>query len=94
MSDIQDKNLNKHQIEVWIKYKIDLFLSTMCFVGFLGKNIQRIFNRFWNYFVKGFVGTVAVCAIYPVSCLFLSTGSFILGVLSPIWFVLEFSVII
>ncbi|CAF0762309.1 unnamed protein product [Rotaria sp. Silwood1] len=53
--------------------------------GFLGKNIQRIFNRFWNYVAKGFIGTVAICAIYPVSCIILSTGSFILGVLSPIW---------
>ncbi|CAF4418918.1 unnamed protein product [Rotaria sp. Silwood2] len=53
--------------------------------GFLGKNMQRIFNRFWNYVAKGIVGTVAICAIYPVSCVLLSTGSFILGVLSPIW---------
>ncbi|CAF4746596.1 unnamed protein product [Rotaria sp. Silwood1] len=53
--------------------------------GFLGKNMQRIFNRFWNYVAKGFVGTVAICAIYPASCVLLSIGSFILGVLSPIW---------
>ncbi|CAF4188508.1 unnamed protein product, partial [Rotaria sp. Silwood2] len=53
--------------------------------GFLGKNIQRMFNRFWNYVAKGFIGTVAICVIYPASCAILSTGSFILGVLSPIW---------
>ncbi|CAF4591237.1 unnamed protein product, partial [Rotaria sp. Silwood2] len=34
---------------------------------------------------KGFVGTVAICTVYPVSCVLLSTGSFILGALSPIW---------
>ncbi|CAF2071959.1 unnamed protein product, partial [Rotaria magnacalcarata] len=53
--------------------------------GFLGKNIQRIFNRFWNYVVKGFFGTVSICVFYPVSCVLISTISFILGVLSPIW---------
>jgi len=55
--------------------------------GFLGKNIQRLFNRFWNYVAKGFIGTVAICIIYPASCLILSTVSFVLGVLSPIWYV-------
>jgi hypothetical protein len=58
------------------------------YLGFLGKNMQRMFNRFWNYFAKGFIGTVAVCAIYPISCVLISTTSFILGVLSPIWYVL------
>ncbi|CAF1139101.1 unnamed protein product [Rotaria sordida] len=53
--------------------------------GFLGKNMQRIFNRFWNYVVKGFIGSIAICIVYPASCVLLSTGSFILGVLSPIW---------
>ncbi|CAF3538364.1 unnamed protein product [Adineta steineri] len=53
--------------------------------GFLGKNIQRIFNRFWNYVAKGFVGTIAICAYYPAACFIVPTASFILGVLSPIW---------
>jgi len=55
------------------------------FLGFLGKNMQRFFNRFWNYIIKGFIGTVAVCAVYPASCLLISTGSLALGLLSPIW---------
>jgi len=54
-------------------------------LGFLGKNMQRIFNQFWNYIGKGLVGTVAICAVYPVLCLSLSVLSFILGILSPIW---------
>ncbi|CAF0814063.1 unnamed protein product [Adineta steineri] len=53
--------------------------------GFLGKNIQRIFNRFWNYVAKGFIGTIAICAYYPAACFIVPTASFILGVLSPIW---------
>lgn len=53
--------------------------------GFLGKNVQRLFNRVWNYIFKGFIGSVAICAIYPVACLVIPTGSFVLGVLSPIW---------
>jgi hypothetical protein len=59
-------------------------------LGFLGKNVQRLFNKFWNYVVKGFVGTLAICIVYPTVCLVVPTGSFILGVLSPIWYDLEF----
>jgi len=57
-------------------------------LGFLGKNMQRIFNRFWNYVAKGFIGTVAICTVYPAACLIIPTVSFILGVLSPIWYVI------
>ncbi|UJR35359.1 hypothetical protein I4U23_028116 [Adineta vaga] len=53
--------------------------------GFLGKNMQRMFNRFWNYVAKGFIGTVAICVVYPVTCLIVPIVSFTLGVLSPIW---------
>ncbi|CAF0965041.1 unnamed protein product [Rotaria magnacalcarata] len=53
--------------------------------GFLGKNIQRLFNQFWNYIIKGALGTVAVCTVYPLACSIIPTFSFILGVLSPIW---------
>ncbi|CAF0780260.1 unnamed protein product [Adineta ricciae] len=53
--------------------------------GFLGKNMQRMFNRFWNYIAKGCVGTVAICAVYPITCLVVPVVSFTLGVLSPIW---------
>ncbi|CAF3352002.1 unnamed protein product [Rotaria socialis] len=53
--------------------------------GFLGKNMQRLFNRFWNYIIKGALGTVAVCTVYPLACSIIPTFSFILGVLSPIW---------
>ena len=55
-------------------------------LGFLGKNMQRLFNQFWNYIAKGFIGTVVICVVYPASCLLLSTVSFIVGVLSPIWY--------
>jgi hypothetical protein len=55
--------------------------------GFLGKNIQRVFNQVWNYIVKGLIGTVGVCLVYPASCLIISTVSLITGVLSPIWYV-------
>lgn len=49
--------------------------------------MQRIFNCIWNYVFKGFIGTVAVCAIFPLLCLTVSTVSFILGILSPVWYV-------
>ncbi|CAF1136833.1 unnamed protein product [Rotaria magnacalcarata] len=53
--------------------------------GFLGKNVQRMFNRLWNYVIKGALGTVATCIIYPIVCSVVPTLSFISGVLSPIW---------
>eukprot|EP01122_Echinamoeba_exundans_P012036 TRINITY_DN4953_c0_g1_i1.p1 TRINITY_DN4953_c0_g1~~TRINITY_DN4953_c0_g1_i1.p1 ORF type:complete len:1037 (-),score=201.20 TRINITY_DN4953_c0_g1_i1:66-3176(-) len=52
--------------------------------GFIGKTVSRLFNVFWNYVVKGFVGTatVALCqpvltAINLVLTLFLMLTSFI-----------------
>ncbi len=49
--------------------------------------MQRLFNRIWNYFAKGVIGTTAICLVYPVSCIIVSIGSFIVGLLSPIWYV-------
>jgi hypothetical protein len=61
------------------------------FEGLISKSIQRVFNRIWNYGFKGLVGTVAVCAVFPVLCLGISTVSLVAGVLSPIWYVVHLS---
>lgn len=81
-----DKNSNNFQIEVKTKMIEARTVSSIGFdVGFLGKNMQRIFNRAWNYIGKGVIGTTAICLVYPASCLILSTLSFAAGILAPIW---------
>jgi hypothetical protein len=34
--------------------------------GFLGKNFTRIFNVFWNYCLKGFIGTLILLVAQPI----------------------------
>eukprot|EP01103_Thecamoeba_quadrilineata_P021507 TRINITY_DN9900_c0_g1_i1.p1 TRINITY_DN9900_c0_g1~~TRINITY_DN9900_c0_g1_i1.p1 ORF type:complete len:1208 (+),score=273.78 TRINITY_DN9900_c0_g1_i1:52-3675(+) len=34
--------------------------------GFLGKNITRVYNVFWNYVVKGFLGSLILCVTLPL----------------------------
>ncbi|XP_076073157.1 uncharacterized protein LOC143044850 isoform X3 [Mytilus galloprovincialis] len=53
--------------------------------GFLGKSFARHFNRFWNYILKGGVGTFFVAVTMPVLCTVTSTLSMILSISAPLW---------
>lgn len=53
--------------------------------GLIGKSVQRVFNRIWNYVFKGFIGTLGCILIIPVSSIVLSTLSILIALLSPIW---------
>ncbi|CAC5419470.1 unnamed protein product [Mytilus coruscus] len=53
--------------------------------GFLGKSFARHFNRFWNYILKGGVGTFFVAVSMPVLCTVTSTLSVILAISAPLW---------
>jgi hypothetical protein len=54
--------------------------------GLLGKGLTRIFNVIWNYLIKGFFGTISLVLIFPILCIMISTGSIVLGVLTPLWY--------
>ncbi|CAH1793364.1 unnamed protein product [Owenia fusiformis] len=53
--------------------------------GFLGKSLTRQFNRVWNYFFKGALGTVGLVLFMPPLCILVSLLSLLAGVTSPIW---------
>lgn len=53
--------------------------------GFIGKGLTRILNRVWNYFVKGFLGTVAIVFMFPLLCIVAISGSVALAFTAPIW---------
>ncbi|KAL4240910.1 hypothetical protein ACF0H5_001692 [Mactra antiquata] len=53
--------------------------------GFLGKSLTRHFNRFWNYVMKGFFGSVLLITVFPVLCLVVSTLSIVSAVAAPLW---------
>lgn len=53
--------------------------------GFLSKGITRHYNRFWNYIVKGFCGSVLLVLINPVVCIAASVLGLIVGFTSPLW---------
>ncbi len=54
--------------------------------GLIGKSVSRFFNVIWNYGFKGALGSAGLTLIYPVLCLLISTGSLILGLLTPVWY--------
>ena len=59
-----------------------LFLSL---TGFIGKSMTRHFNRVWNYFFKGAVGSVLLVSCFPVMATVVSSLSLVLGVTAPVW---------
>ena len=54
--------------------------------GLLGKSVIRIYYVIWNYFCKGFIGTLGLIVIYPALCLTISSVSFVFGLLTPVWY--------
>ncbi|RNA21147.1 hypothetical protein BpHYR1_011891 [Brachionus plicatilis] len=54
--------------------------------GLIGKGLQRIFNVFWNYIIKGLFGTLGLSLINPILCLSCSIGSLALCISTPLWY--------
>lgn len=53
--------------------------------GMLGKNFARPMNMLWNYFVKGFLGTMTVLLIIPPICVVASSVSIVFGLVAPVF---------
>ncbi|XP_034663332.1 uncharacterized protein LOC117898215 isoform X1 [Drosophila subobscura] len=53
--------------------------------GFIGKGLTRNLNRTWNYFVKGFLGTIVILFAFPLICLATSLLSIGLALTAPLW---------
>ncbi|XP_036323621.1 uncharacterized protein LOC118737306 isoform X1 [Rhagoletis pomonella] len=53
--------------------------------GFIGKGLTRNLNRVWNYFVKGFLGTLIILFAFPLICLATSFLSIALALTAPLW---------
>lgn len=54
-------------------------------LGFIGKGLTRNLNRTWNYFVKGFLGTIVILFAFPLICLATSCLSIGLALSAPFW---------
>ena len=53
--------------------------------GLLPKTASRHIHRFVNYFLKGFIGTLIILLVLPITMVLVSTGSFFLAMTSPIF---------
>ncbi|XP_022219927.2 uncharacterized protein LOC111072385 isoform X2 [Drosophila obscura] len=53
--------------------------------GFIGKGLTRNLNRTWNYFVKGFLGTIVILFAFPLICLATNLLSIGLALTAPLW---------
>jgi len=54
-------------------------------MGFLGKGWGRFLNRFWNYFVKGFLPSAALILFFPIVSLTVCLLSLVLAISAPLW---------
>ncbi|CAD5123849.1 DgyrCDS12155 [Dimorphilus gyrociliatus] len=53
--------------------------------AFIEKNVQRPFNRIWNYGIKGALGTFLLFLTVPLICILSTLGSLILAIFVPLW---------
>ena len=53
--------------------------------GLIGKAVQRVFNKFWNYIIKGAIGTVGLVLIFPLFSFIVSSLSILAALTAPIW---------
>lgn len=53
--------------------------------GFLDKSFVRHLNRFWNYVVKGCLGTCLLAVSVPILCMLTSTLSTVMALTAPLW---------
>lgn len=47
--------------------------------------MTRHLNRVWNYFVKGFLGTLLILFVFPLVCISVSLTSIVFAIAAPIW---------
>uniref|UniRef100_A0A182NCW1 Uncharacterized protein n=1 Tax=Anopheles dirus TaxID=7168 RepID=A0A182NCW1_9DIPT len=53
--------------------------------GFIGKGMTRHLNRLYNYFIKGFLGTLVILVLFPLLCCAVSASSLALAIAAPLW---------
>ena len=53
--------------------------------GLLPKTASRHIHRIVNYFLKGFIGTLIILLVLPITMVLVSTGSLFLAMASPIF---------
>lgn len=47
--------------------------------------MTRHINRVYNYFFKGFLGTIAIVFLFPIVCILTSLVCFLMALATPIW---------
>lgn len=57
----------------------------MSYAGFIGKGFTRHVNRFWNYVVKGIMGTLAIGFLFPALCLGVSLSGIAIALTAILW---------
>lgn len=60
-------------------YQLDFLL------GFISKGVKRIWNQIWNYFFKGFIGTMLIIFGFPIICMSACFMSIFLALTAPLW---------
>ena len=73
-------------VELWRNIsKARTHFETEPDTGFIGKGMTRHLNRVYNYFVKGFLGSLIILILFPVLCISVSCTSIFFAITAPLW---------
>jgi hypothetical protein len=73
-------------VELWRNIsKARTHFETEPDTGFIGKGMTRHLNRVYNYFVKGFLGSLIILVLFPILCVSVSATSILFAITAPIW---------
>ncbi|XP_053697381.1 uncharacterized protein LOC128744410 [Sabethes cyaneus] len=73
-------------IELWRHIsKARTHFETEPDTGFVGKGMTRHLNRLYNYFVKGFLGSLLILTVFPLMCLSVSISSIAFAITALLW---------
>ncbi|XP_044734371.1 uncharacterized protein LOC123296783 isoform X2 [Chrysoperla carnea] len=61
------------------------YFETKPDTGFIGKGFTRHMNRFWNYIIKGLLGTFVIVFFFPLICIIISLCSIVVTITTFMW---------
>ncbi|XP_050100782.1 uncharacterized protein LOC126581283 isoform X1 [Anopheles aquasalis] len=80
------QTMTSRLVELWRHIsKARTHFETEPDTGFIGKGMTRHLNRLYNYFIKGFLGSLAILILFPLLCLAVSASSIALAITAPLW---------
>lgn len=80
------QTMSSRLVELWRHIsKARTHFETEPDTGFVGKGMTRHLNRLYNYFIKGFLGSLLILVLFPLLCISVSISSVAFAIAAPLW---------